>query len=145
MFSGLGLNPEHHDAALACVTEGMWFEVHAENCLVPGGPRLRWLEAIRAVHPLSLHSVSLSLAGDAPLDAAHLKRLSAPVRRVEPARFRCLGLPRWFSCRQRDGNSFRRSLGRSCVGRVRADRLRAARFWTPALKATRSQRPQALR
>ncbi len=85
MLSGLGLKPEHHDAALACRTEGMWFEVHAENYLVAGGPRLRLLDAIRAVHPLSLHGVSLSLAGDAPLDAAHLKRLVALVRRVEPA------------------------------------------------------------
>ena len=84
MLCGLGLKPEHHDAALACATEGMWFEVHAENYLVAGGPRLRLLEAIRAVHPLSLHGVSLSLAGDAPLDAAHLKRLSALVHRVEP-------------------------------------------------------------
>jgi len=84
MLSGLGLKPEHHEAALACATEGMWFEVHAENYLVAGGPRLRGLEAIRAVHPLSLHGVSLSLAGDAPLDTAHLKRLSALVRRVEP-------------------------------------------------------------
>ena len=85
MLSGLGLKPEHYDAALACASEGMWFEVHAENYLIAGGPRLRWLEAIRAVHPLSLHGVSLSLAGDAPPDAAHLKRLSDLVRRVEPA------------------------------------------------------------
>lgn len=85
MLSGLGLKPEHHDAALACASEGLWFEVHAENYLVAGGPRLRMLEAIRAVHPLSLHGVSLSLAGDEPPDAAHLARLSALVRRVEPA------------------------------------------------------------
>ena len=85
MLSGLGLKPEHHDAALACVSEGMWFEVHAENYLVAGGPRLRLLDAIRAVHPLSLHGVSLSLAGDAPLDPEHLGRLAALVRRVEPA------------------------------------------------------------
>lgn len=85
MLSGIGLKPEHHDAALACRSEGMWFEVHAENYLVAGGPRLRLLEAIRAVHPLSLHGVSLSLAGDSPLNAAHLERLTALVRRVEPA------------------------------------------------------------
>ena len=84
MLSGLGLKPEHHDAALACRSEGMWFEVHAENYLVAGGPRLRLLEAIRALHPLSLHGVSLSLASDALLAPAHLERLSALVRRVEP-------------------------------------------------------------
>jgi len=85
MLCGLGLKPEHHDAALAYRSEGMWFEVHAENYLVAGGPRLRLLEAVRALHPLSLHGVSLSLAGDAPLAPAHLERLSRLVRRVEPA------------------------------------------------------------
>ena len=85
LLSGLGLKPEHHDAALACAAEGMWYEVHAENYLVAGGPRLRLLEAIRAAHPLSLHGVSLSLAGDAPPAAAHLQRLAALVRRIEPA------------------------------------------------------------
>lgn len=85
MLAGLGLKPEHHDAAVGCAAEGMWFEVHAENYLVDGGPRLRLLEAIRARHPLSLHGVSMSLAGDAPLDSVHLARLSALVRRIEPA------------------------------------------------------------
>jgi len=85
MLAGLGLKPQHFDAAVACTAEGMWFEVHAENYLIAGGPRRRWLEAIRAVHPVSLHGVSLSLAGDAPPDAAHLDRLSDLVRRIEPA------------------------------------------------------------
>jgi uncharacterized protein (UPF0276 family) len=39
---------------------------------VAGGPRLAWLEAVRAAHPLSLHGVSLSLAGAEPPDAATL-------------------------------------------------------------------------
>ena len=30
-----------------CRATGMWFEVHAENYIVAGGPRLAWLEAIR--------------------------------------------------------------------------------------------------
>lgn len=85
MLCGLGLKPEHYNAAQACASEGMWFEVHAENYLVAGGPRIRWLEAIRAVHPVSLHGVSLSLAGDAPPDAAHLKRFAELVLRIEPA------------------------------------------------------------
>ncbi|MBA2675938.1 DUF692 domain-containing protein [Ramlibacter sp.] len=84
-LSGVGLKPEHHEDALACRSEGMWFEVHAENYLVAGGPRVRMLEAIRATHPLSLHGVSLSLASDAAPDAAHLERLGALVQRLEPA------------------------------------------------------------
>jgi uncharacterized protein (UPF0276 family) len=83
--AGLGLKPEHFDEALASCAAGLWFEVHPENYMVDGGPRLTWLEAIRAAHPLSLHGVGLSLAGEAPPDAAHLARLSALVRRFEPA------------------------------------------------------------
>ena len=85
LTAGLGLKPEHFDAALSCRAPGLWFEVHPENYLVDGGPRLRWLEAVRGSHALSLHGVSLSLAGDAAPDAAHLQRLAALVARVEPA------------------------------------------------------------
>ena len=85
LSAGLGLKPEHFDAALRCRLPGMWFEVHAENYMVAGGPRLRWLDAIRAEHPLSLHGVSLSLAGAQPLDTRHLRRLAALVARTQPA------------------------------------------------------------
>jgi len=85
LSAGLGLKPEHYDDAVGCAAEGLWFEVHPENYLVAGGPRLRWLEAVRSAHPVSLHGVSLSLAGDEPPDAAHLERLAALVHRIEPA------------------------------------------------------------
>jgi uncharacterized protein (UPF0276 family) len=85
MTAGVGLKPQHFDAALACPAPGLWFEVHPENYLVDGGPRLAWLEAIRAAHPVSLHGVSMSLAADAEPDAAHLARFAALVRRIEPA------------------------------------------------------------
>lgn len=63
LLGGLGLKPAHYEAALACRADGMWFEVHAENYFVAGGPRLAWLEAIRERHPVALHGVGLSLAG----------------------------------------------------------------------------------
>lgn len=85
LSAGLGLKPQHYDAALACAAEGVWFEVHPENYLVDGGPRLHWLDAVRAAHPISLHGVSLSLAGDTAPDPDHLKRLAALARRIEPA------------------------------------------------------------
>ena len=85
LTAGLGLKPEHFDAALAARASGLWFEVHPENYMVDGGPRLAWLEAIRRQHPLSLHGVSLSLAGEAAPDARQLQRLAALVRRFEPA------------------------------------------------------------
>ena len=85
LSAGLGLKPAHFDEALAATDAGLWFEVHAENHLVDGGPRLAWLDAVRARHPVSLHGVSLSLAGEQPLDRQHLARLAALVRHIAPA------------------------------------------------------------
>ena len=82
---GLSLKAEHFAPALSSQVPGLWFEVHPENYLVAGGPRLGWLEAIRARHPVSLHGVSLSLAGDAEPDPAHLQRLAALAGRLQPA------------------------------------------------------------
>lgn len=84
LSTGLGLKPEHFDTACACTAPGLWFEVHAENYMVAGGPRLAWLDAVRAHHPLSIHGVALSLGAAAPLDPAHLARLAALVQRYEP-------------------------------------------------------------
>jgi uncharacterized protein (UPF0276 family) len=83
--AGLGLKPQHFEQALAAPADGLWFEVHPENYMVEGGPRLAWLEAIRARHPLSLHGVGASLAADAESDAAHLARFAALAARLEPA------------------------------------------------------------
>ena len=85
LTAGLGLKPQHYDAALASTAAGLWFEVHPENYMVAGGPRLAWLEAVRARHAISLHGVALSLAADAEPDAAHLQRLAELARRIEPA------------------------------------------------------------
>ncbi len=85
LTAGLGLKPQHYDAALGSAAAGLWFEVHPENYLVAGGPRLAWLEAIRGKHPVSLHGVALSLAADAEPDATHLARLAELARRIEPA------------------------------------------------------------
>ncbi len=85
LTAGLGLKAEHYDAALACTAPGLWFEVHAENYTVAGGPRLAWLEAIRAVHPVSLHGVALSLGGSAGPDPAALTAFADLVARIQPA------------------------------------------------------------
>jgi uncharacterized protein (UPF0276 family) len=85
LSAGLGLKPQHFDAAHACRAAGLWFEVHPENYMVAGGPRLAWLDTIRARHPLALHGVALSLAADTAPDATHLGKLAALVARVQPA------------------------------------------------------------
>lgn len=82
--AGLALKPEHFAEALAAPADGLWFEVHAENYMVAGGPRLGWLEAIGERHPLALHGVGLSLAANADPDRDHLARLAALTRHFEP-------------------------------------------------------------
>jgi uncharacterized protein (UPF0276 family) len=85
LTAGLGLKPAHFEQALADTSAGLWFEVHPENHLVEGGPRLAWLRAVAERHPLSLHGVSMSLAGLNRPDHGHLQRLNALVRQINPA------------------------------------------------------------
>jgi uncharacterized protein (UPF0276 family) len=82
--AGLGLKSQHYADALACEATGLWFEVHPENYMSAGGPRLAALESIRERHPLSLHGVGLSLAADADPDREHLAALKTLVDRFEP-------------------------------------------------------------
>ncbi|RAR68080.1 hypothetical protein C7401_101319 [Paraburkholderia unamae] len=82
--AGLGLKPQHYDEARACNARALWFEVHPENYMIEGGPRLAWLEAVRERHAVALHGVALSLAADGAPDAAHLARLKALAARVQP-------------------------------------------------------------
>jgi len=64
-----------------------FFEVHAENYMVDGGPFHHWLGQVRETYPLSMHGVGLSIGGEAPLDEAHLDRLAALLARYEPESF----------------------------------------------------------
>ncbi len=86
--AGIGLRLPHL-AGLAsgavAVLPGLWLEVHAENFMVPGGPRRAALIAVAARHPVSLHGVGLALAGRQPPARAHLaglRRLCAAVNPV---------------------------------------------------------------
>jgi uncharacterized protein (UPF0276 family) len=82
--AGIGFKPVHFEEAIACPAAGLWFEIHAENYMVAGGPRVAMLETLRSERPLSLHGVGLSLAGAESVDPAHLTRLRALVDRIEP-------------------------------------------------------------
>jgi uncharacterized protein (UPF0276 family) len=82
--AGLGLKPQHYADALSDPAAGLWFEVHPENYFCAGGPRHTHLTAIRERHPLSLHGVGLSLAGDERPDRPHLLALRHLVDRYEP-------------------------------------------------------------
>lgn len=85
--SGVGLKPAHYRIILDERPDIGFFEVHAENYMGAGGPPHRYLEAIRARYPISLHGVGLSIGGAGPLDRDHLARLKALVARYEPGLF----------------------------------------------------------
>lgn len=85
--AGLGLKPQHFKDVLAQCPDIGFFEVHAENHMVAGGPLPHFLARIRERYPLSLHGVGLSIGGEAPVDQAHLQRLTDLIERCEPAVF----------------------------------------------------------
>ena len=82
--AGLSFKPVHYEQAMACPAAGLWFEVHAENYMVDGGPRLAMLEALRQRFPLSIHGVGLSLAGTEEPDREHLGKLKRLNDRFDP-------------------------------------------------------------
>jgi uncharacterized protein (UPF0276 family) len=82
--AALGFKPQHFSEAMSSPAVGLWFEVHAENYMVDGGPRLAMLEQLRRERPLSLHGVGLSLGSADEPDRDHLATLKRLVDRFEP-------------------------------------------------------------
>ncbi|MET4712347.1 MULTISPECIES: DUF692 domain-containing protein [Pseudomonas] len=85
--AGLGLKSEHFIEVLETRPDIGFFEVHAENFMVAGGPFHHYLGLIREHYPLSLHGVGLSIGGEGPLNCAHLARLATLIERYQPQSF----------------------------------------------------------
>jgi uncharacterized protein len=85
--SGLGLKPEHFREILETLPDLGFFEIHAENYMVEGGPFHHFLSQIRSHYPLSIHGVGLSIGSEGALNAAHLDRLAILLDRYEPQSF----------------------------------------------------------
>jgi len=85
--AGVGLKSQHYQAVLAARPDVGFFEVHAENYMVDGGPFHHYLGRIREACAISLHGVGLSIGGEEPLDSDHLVRLARLIDRYEPATF----------------------------------------------------------
>lgn len=82
--AGAGLKPEHHRHVLETRPDIGWFEVHAENYMGAGGPPHFFLERVRALYPLSLHGVGLSIGSAGGMVPGHLARLKAVADRYDP-------------------------------------------------------------
>jgi uncharacterized protein (UPF0276 family) len=85
--SGIGLKSAHVGEILQTLPELGFFEVHAENYMVDGGPFHQHLERICAHYPLSIHGVGMSIGAEGPLDDCHLDAMAALLERYQPASF----------------------------------------------------------
>ncbi len=83
--AGIGLKPEFYTEALELSGPDIWYEVHPENYMVDGGPRLAWLSAFAEKHVLSFHGVGASLGGLDPFDKTHLAALKNLIAHFNPA------------------------------------------------------------
>ncbi len=85
--AGLGLKSEHFTEVLQTLPDVGFFEVHAENYMVAGGPFHHYLGLIRQQYSLSLHGVGLSIGGEGPLNREHLARLATLIECYQPHSF----------------------------------------------------------
>ena len=85
--AGVSLKSQHFQDILASDPAVGFFEVHAENYMVAGGPFHHYLSQIRERYALSVHGVGLSIGGEQPLDGEHLERLAALLERYQPHAF----------------------------------------------------------
>lgn len=83
--AGVGFKAEHAKDIFGNEPAVGWFEIHPENYMVAGGPRLAMLEELFAHYPVSMHGVGLSLGGGETLSENHLADLKRLVDRFDPA------------------------------------------------------------
>lgn len=81
---GVGLRTVHFPEVFAGTARPDWFEAISENFMIRGGRPLRALERARALAPVVLHGVSLSLGSADPLRESYLTELAALADRIEP-------------------------------------------------------------
>lgn len=97
--AGMGWRHPHYAAVLEQRPTVGFLQVHSENFFgadatscdsngagESGGAALATLEAARALYPISLHGVGLSLGSALGIDDWHLDQLAALVQRIEPVR-----------------------------------------------------------
>src|SRR5215831_156510 len=82
---GLGVRPKHYEAFLGeHLGSVAWLEILTENYLIPGGKPLHYLMQLGEHYPLVMHGVSLSIAGNEPLNLDYLRSVRSLAERVKP-------------------------------------------------------------
>lgn len=82
---GISLKPEYFTDVETLTPGDLWYEVHPENYMIAGGPRLEGLLKIAANNHISLHGVGASLGGPTPTTEEHLQALQRLITVIEPA------------------------------------------------------------
>ena len=82
--AGIGLRAPHLAEMARDKPATAFLEIHAENYLA-ASPALQTVEKLRADYAFSVHAVGLSLGSVEGLDGAHLARVAALVKRLQPA------------------------------------------------------------
>ena len=85
--AGVGLKSAHYRQILETDPDIGFFEVHAENYLVDGGPFHHYLARIRDRYPLSVHGVALSIGAEEALNLEHLDAVADLLERYQPQSF----------------------------------------------------------
>jgi len=85
--AGISLKSGHFQDVLDSQPDVGFFEAHAENFMVDGGPFHHYLSRIRESYPLSIHGVALSIGSETPLDIDHLNALKRLLDRYQPESF----------------------------------------------------------
>ena len=86
MRTGIGWRHPHYREVLQHQPPVAFLEVHSENFFGDGGAALQVLEQGRALYPVSLHGVGLSLGSAGGIDSRHLDALHRLVQRIQPVR-----------------------------------------------------------
>lgn len=86
MRTGIGWRHAHYSELLQRQPPIDFLEVHSENFFAEGGAALDLLRQARALYPVSLHGVGLSLGSAVGIDEWHLDQLQRLVERIEPVR-----------------------------------------------------------
>ena len=81
--AGIGLRGPHLAEIARDRPDVGFLEIHAENHLCRS-PAVQAVERLRERYPFSIHAVGLSLGSIEGVDAAHLARVAALVKRLQP-------------------------------------------------------------
>jgi putative oxidoreductase len=84
LTAGLGLKPQHYDAALACRAEGLCFEVHPENYPAAGSPGCNVLK--RYVSSIRFHCTAYRFHLPAPNGTAKAHSAASAASMIKPSK-----------------------------------------------------------